>query len=59
MRECMVSTSEAANVTTERQRRLAKVYKMLIRLARMRRAVSLAEIGEAALEMDDAQCATG
>ena len=59
MREYTVSVSRAAISAAERQRRLAKVYKLLIALARKRRAVSQDEISRAASKMDGAQSATG
>jgi hypothetical protein len=59
MRECTISVSGTAISVAERQRRLAKVYKLLIVLARKRRAVSRDEISEAASEVDGAQPATG
>ena len=57
MREYTVSVSRAAISAAERQRRLAKVYKLLIALARKRRAVSQDEISRAASKMDGAQSA--
>jgi hypothetical protein len=59
MSECTLSGSETAITAAERQRRLAKVYKLLIGLARKRRATSQGVISEAAPEMDGARCATG
>ena len=54
MSECTLSGSETAITAAERQRRLAKVYRLLIGLARKRRAVSQDEISRAASKMDGA-----
>jgi hypothetical protein len=59
MREHMDSVSGTVISAAERQRRLAKVYKLLIALARKKQVVSQDEISKAASDVDGAQPAIG